>query len=396
MKKGFVIINNKRIILKKSLINLFDNHNNLFKKYNFNELDLSVDNINNVKNIDDYDKLLVIKLNNDVSNCNKLLPYISSNKKLTNVINTNEFKGYEYENINKNKKIYNLYNNEEGYLQSIKDIIEYGQYRKDRTGTGTLSLFGLSYRYDLTNGFPLLTTKKMFIRGIIEELLWFLRGSTNIKELQDKDVHIWDTNDDINYRKKMNIKLPVGDLGPGYGFQFRYSGAKYIDNKTDYKNKGGIDQIEYVINLIKNNSYDRRMIINLWNPLDVPKMLLPPCHMVYHFWVSNDDRLYCNMYQRSGDIGLGVPYNIASASLLTHIIAFLTGKKIGHFIHNIGDAHIYNDHIIPLQEQIKRNPYSTPLLEIKKRNQTKVEDFIINDFIFHGYESHQSIKMNVS
>ena len=250
-------------------------------------------------------------------------------------------------------------------------------------------------QFDISQHIPLLTTKKMFTKGIIEELLWFLKGQTNNKTLQEKGVHIWDGNTSRDFLDDMGfINREEGDGGPIYGFQFRHFGADYIDSHTDYTGQG-IDQVSNVLNLIKNNPDSRRMVINLWNPCDLNQMVLPPCHVLYQFRVYGD-KLSCSMYQRSGDVGLGVPFNIVSASVMTHIFAHLTGKKAGKLVYTIGDAHIYMDHVYQLEKQLKREPYSFPLFEIKDRGQKSVEDFNINDFIIRGYEYWPSLKMKMA
>ena len=281
------------------------------------------------------------------------------------------------------------------YLDLIETVLKHGTLRTDRTGIGTKSIFGCQMKYDLLHSFPLLTTKKMFVRGIIEELLWFLRGSTNATELKDKNVHIWDGNtsrdalDNLGFYDKNE-----GECGPVYGFNFRHFGAIYNDCNTNYTNKG-YDQIANTIRLIKNNPDSRRILISLWNPLDLDKVVLPPCHVLYQFYV-NGKYLSCSMYQRSGDIGLGIPFNIASASLLTHVLAKITNKIPYELTHTIGDAHIYTNHIDALKLQITRTPLPFPKIEITDNSQKSVEDFSVNDFNILGYESYPSIKMKMA
>lgn len=209
------------------------------------------------------------------------------------------------------------------------------------------------------NSFPLLTTKRVFWRGLAEELLWFIKGDTNANHLAEKNVHIWDANGSREFLDNLGFKeREVGDLGPVYGFQWRHFGAEYKDFNTDYTNQG-VDQLKEVIETIKTNPTDRRIILTAWNPSAIPKMALPPCHMMCQFYVYNGE-LSCQMYQRSCDMGLGVPFNIASYSLLTIMIANVTGLKPGEFIHVTGDTHVYNNHIEPLKEQLKRNPFPFP------------------------------------
>lgn len=209
-------------------------------------------------------------------------------------------------------------------------------------------------RFDLRNDiFPLLTTKRVFWRAVLEELLWFIKGSTNAKELQDKNIHIWDGNSTREFLDKMGFHdREEGDLGPVYGFQWRHYGAEYKTCHDDYTGQG-IDQLNEVINRIRNNPNDRRIIMSAWNVVDIPKMALPPCHCFVQFYVA-DGELSCQLYQRSADMGLGVPFNIASYALLTYMIAHVTGLKPGDFVHTLGDAHVYLNHIEPLKQQVNR------------------------------------------
>lgn len=214
------------------------------------------------------------------------------------------------------------------YLNHIRLIIQNGIKRSDRTGVGTYSIFGVQMRYSLCdNVFPLLTTKRVFWRGVVEELLWFIRGSTNAKELSEKKIHIWDANSSRDFLDQMGfLDREEGDLGPVYGFQWRHFGAPYKGMDKDYKGQG-IDQLMQIIDIIRNKPNDRRIIMCAWNPIDIPKMALPPCHCLVQFFVANDE-LSCLLYQRSADMGLGVPFNIASYSLLTVMIAHITGLKV--------------------------------------------------------------------
>nr|KAG5699231.1 hypothetical protein BaRGS_012752 [Batillaria attramentaria] len=212
------------------------------------------------------------------------------------------------------------------YLDAVEQIIAEGALRNNRTGIDTKTIFGMQMRYSLRENFPLLTTKRVFWRGVVEELLWFIKGCTNGKELADKDVHIWDANGTREFLDKNGLHhREEGDLGPVYGFQWRHSGAEYVDMHTDYTGQG-VDQLAEVISLIRNNPDSRRIIMCAWNPKDVPKMALPPCHCLAQFCVINGE-LSCQLYQRSADMGLGVPFNIASYSLLTIMIAHITGLK---------------------------------------------------------------------
>ena len=281
------------------------------------------------------------------------------------------------------------------YIDLISNILNNGIDCDDRTGTGIKSIFGTQMKFDLTLSFPLLTTKKMFVRGITEELLWFLRGETDNKILQEKRVHIWDGNSTREFLDKVGLNhLEKGDIGAAYGFQFRHFGAKYIDCNTDYTGQG-FDQVAYVLDLIKNNPNSRRIVLSLWNPPDLHKAVLPPCHMMYQFRVYNNT-LSCSMYQRSGDIGLGVPFNIASAALMTHLFAHMTGLKPRELTHTIGDAHIYNNHIEAMKEQIQRCPLPFPKLKMKNRDQKNIEDYLASDFELLGYMSHPKVKMSMA
>jgi len=281
------------------------------------------------------------------------------------------------------------------YLNLIKKIIESGNQRGDRTGTGTLSLFGAQMRFSLRNGtFPLLTTKKVFYRGIAEELFWFIRGSTSAKELQDKNVRIWDGNSSREFLDSIGLHdREEGDLGPVYGFQWRHFGAEYTDMHADYSGKG-VDQLAEVINRIKTKPNDRRIIMCAWNPADLNKMALPPCHCLVQFYVA-DGELSCQLYQRSADMGLGVPFNIASYALLTVMIAHVTGLTPGDFVHTLGDAHVYSNHVEALKTQLEREPKEFPKIAIKRQVE-KIEDFNIDDFEVVGYQSHPKIVMDMA
>ena len=226
------------------------------------------------------------------------------------------------------------------------------------------SSFGERLIFDLSLGFPLLTSKKMGFKTIMRELLWFISGSTSNKKLNEMNVHIWDQNASKEFLKSRNLDYDEGELGPIYGFQWRHFGAEYINSDTDYTNKGK-DQLKYIIDTIKNDPSSRRIILNSWNPMDLDKMALPPCHVMCQFNVNiSDNTLDCQLYQRSGDMFLGVPFNIASYSLLTHIIAHLTGYNVGKFIHILGDAHIYNTHFEAINKQMKNPTYKFPSLTI--------------------------------
>ena len=276
------------------------------------------------------------------------------------------------------------FNIEEQYLKLLHEVLSYGQKTSDRTGTGTLSCFGAQIKHDFSTGFPLLTTKKVFWKGVVEELLWMLRGETNIKSLQEKGVHIWDAWADEK-----------GDLGPVYGKQWRKWSLPESD--CDWVNDS-IDQIKNVIERIKAKPDDRRLIVSAWNPADIESMKLPPCHCFFQFKVYGK-KLYCQLFQRSADLFLGVPFNIASYSLLTYIIAYMTDLEPGGFIHTFGDAHIYLNHVKQAEEQLKREPRNLPTVYVNwlhGRPLTDPSDFSFNDIVLHDYNPHPSIKAEVS
>ncbi|EEC20163.1 putative dihydrofolate reductase-thymidylate synthase [Ixodes scapularis] len=281
------------------------------------------------------------------------------------------------------------------YLKTLKHILENGKKKKDRTGVGTMSIFGVQCRYSLRNGtMPLLTTKRVFWRGVVEELLWFLRGSTDAKELSERGIHIWDQNGSRRFLDSLGFfDREEGDLGPVYGFQWRHFGATYRNSHTDYGNEG-VDQITRLVEIIKNDPNDRRMILCSWNPTDIKKMVLPPCHCLAQFYVD-DDELSCQLYQRSADMGLGVPFNIASYALLTHMMAKVTGKRPGEFVHNLGDAHIYLNHVESVKQQLEREPRPFPKLRIR-RDVTDIFDFRCDDFELIDYNPYPKIKMEMS
>lgn len=280
------------------------------------------------------------------------------------------------------------------YLDILSDIIDNGVFKQDRTGTGTVSKFGASMRFDCSETFPLLTTKDTFWRGIVEELLWFIKGDTNAKHLQEKKVHIWDGNASKEYLNSIGlIDREEGDLGPVYGFQWRHSGAEYKTMNDDYTGQG-VDQLLEVIEQIKKNPNSRRIIISAWNPKDLKLMALPPCHVFCQFYVL-EGKLNLQMYQRSADMGLGVPFNIASYALLLRMVAHVTGLKPGEFIHTIGDAHIYKNHIDPIKLQLTRDPKPFPILKINK-DIKNILDFSIKDFTLENYTHWPKIKMEMA
>lgn len=260
------------------------------------------------------------------------------------------------------------------YLDLLDHVLANGADKDDRTGTGTISTFGYQMRFDLQKGFPVLTTKKLHLRSIIHELLWFLQGSTNTAYLKENKVRIWDEWADEN-----------GDLGPIYGYQWR--------SWPDYHG-GHIDQIKQVIDSIKNNPNSRRHLVCAWNVGQVEEMALPPCHVLFQFYVA-DGKLSCQLYQRSCDIFLGVPFNIASYALLTMMIAQITGLEPGEFVHTLGDAHIYKNHIEQCKLQLTREPFGLPVMKINPEVKN-IEDFKFEDFELEGYEAHPHIKGAIS
>ncbi len=287
------------------------------------------------------------------------------------------------------------------YLNLVKHVIRNGIVRDDRTGTGTKSIFGAQMRFSLrnNNAFPLLTTKRVYWRGVVEELLWFLKGSTDSDELSSKGVHIWDANGSRKFLDQNGFtQRQVGDLGPVYGFQWRHYGAQYINHFTNYTDQG-IDQISKCITQIRTNPNDRRIILTAWNPVDLPDMVIPPCHMMCQFYVANGE-LSCHMYQRSADLGLGVPFNIASYSLLTRMMAHVCDLKAGDFIYSIGDAHVYLNHVDALTEQCQREPRPFPTLQINTGPMTSylraLYNFKFENFELTNYNPHDTIPMKLS
>ncbi|MDO5714518.1 MAG: thymidylate synthase [Tissierellia bacterium] len=288
-----------------------------------------------------------------------------------------------------------LLDDEYQYLNLVDDILKNGIPSDDRTGVGTISLFGKIMRFSLCdNKIPILTTKKMYIKAIIEELLFFLRGHTDNKILKEKGIHIWNGNSSNQYYKKIGLSRDEDDLGPIYGFQWRHFGASYRGSHQNY-NGEGIDQLAYILNEIKKNPNSRRLIVSTWNPLALNDMCLPPCHVLFQLRIYQN-KLSCLLFQRSGDVGLGIPFNITSYSLLTLMFCKICNLSPGEFIHVIGDAHIYKNHIPALQEQIKRKPFGFPLLEFRNKSYTSFDDFEFNDFIIKNYKSHNPIKMDMA
>ncbi|KAK7952824.1 thymidylate synthase [Apiospora aurea] len=319
------------------------------------------------------------------------------------------------------------------YLDLVREILEHGERRPDRTGTGTYSIFAprplkfaLHAPASPSSGssepfqpiLPLLTTKRVFTRAVIAELLWFISGSTTSKPLSEAGIKIWDGNGSREFLDNLGLTHRAeGDLGPVYGFQWRHFGADYVDCDTDYTGQG-VDQLAEIIHKLRTNPHDRRLILSAWNPKAMKEMVLPPCHMFAQFYVSyprsstNNSttsggeqseenkpkgHLHCQLYQRSCDMGLGVPFNIASYALLTHMLAHVCDMVPGSLTHVMGDAHVYVDHVDALRTQLERQPRDFPKLEIV--NQQKggsIDGWKVEDFVIHGYDPHKSIAMKMS
>lgn len=285
------------------------------------------------------------------------------------------------------------------YLDLCQKVLDEGEQKSDRTGTGTISLFGHQMRFNLQEGFPLMTTKRLYTKAVVHELIWFISGSTNITYLVRNDVRIWNEwayerfVKSSDYQKETmqeyiekiktddEFAFKHGELGPVYGRQWR--------------NFNGVDQLQYVIDLLKNNPDSRRIMLNAWNPAEIGEMALPPCHVLMQFYVSKDRKLSCQLYQRSADLFLGVPFNIASYSLLTHILADLCDLEVGDFVHTLGDVHIYNNHVDQVQLQLSREPYPLPKLRILNHHDN-IEDYTFEDFAFEDYQYHPTIKAEIS
>jgi thymidylate synthase len=289
------------------------------------------------------------------------------------------------------------------YLDFLQHILTNGSEKNDRTSTGTISTFGTQMRFDLKEGFPLLTTKKVHLKSIIHELLWIISGDTNIQYLVKNNVRIWNEWPYEAYKKHPEYKgesmiefvekiktddqfaLKHGDLGPVYGHQWRH---------FDAGEGTFVDQLQNVIEDIKTNPSSRRLIVSAWNPLMIDKMALPPCHMMFHFYVNNGT-LSLLLYQRSGDAFLGIPFNIASYSLLLMMVAQVTNLEVGEFVHTVGDAHIYNNHLTQVQEQLSRTPRPLPTMKLNKAR-TTIDEFVYDDFTLEDYHPHPAIKGKVS
>ncbi|PNY28868.1 Thymidylate synthase [Tolypocladium capitatum] len=322
---------------------------------------------------------------------------------------------------------------EHQYLDLVREILELGEHRPDRTGTGTYSLFAprplkFSLNQDGTPILPLLTTKRVFLKAVVAELLWFIEANTSSLALSAAGVKIWDGNGSREFLDSVGLThREVGDLGPVYGFQWRHFGAEYVDAEADYTGQG-VDQLADVVHKLRTKPYDRRIILSAWNPKDLKSMALPPCHMFAQFYVSyprtkrsvatmnssgaaaedgeNGEsgenggkprgHLHCQLYQRSCDMGLGVPFNIASYALLTHMLAHVCELVPGSLTHVMGDAHVYLDHVDALKEQLDREPRDFPELEIAREKGGIVDGWKAEDFVVKGYNPHKSIPMKMS
>lgn len=274
------------------------------------------------------------------------------------------------------------------YLHLLQDIMEKGVEKSDRTGTGTKSLFGTQLSFDISNSFPILTTKKVFFRGVVEELLWFIRGETDSKKLEVKGVNIWKGNTSREFLDNRSLDYPEGEIGPCYGFLWRHWGGVYGD-----KESGGIDQLAKIVEAIVNNPNDRRMVVSAWDVENLDKMALNPCHILHQYYVENG-RLNLMWYQRSNDFFLGSTFNICSYALLTYLVAKITGLIPGSITYAMADTHVYLNHIDQAKEQLTRVPYPFPKLNIKKDIKTlkDIENLQFEDFELIGYQSHPAIK----
>ena len=298
------------------------------------------------------------------------------------------------------KSIIDSFRNEHGdeaqYTQLIKDILAYGTIEKGRNGITKVLVGNIMY-FDLTeNKLPLLTTKKVAWKSCLKELLWFIRGQTDNGLLQQQNVKIWNANASRDFLESRNLAhYRDNDLGPIYGFQWRHFNADYSNCDADYSNTG-VDQLEYVIEQLKNpeTRTSRRLLISAWNPCQLDEMVLPPCHVLMQFNVTEGNKLSCSLYQRSGDVGLGVPFNIASYSFFTHLLAAHCGLEAKEFIYHLGNAHIYDDHINSLKEQIKRKPLEFPKVSIKQTH-NDINSYCFDDFVVENYNSHETIKMEM-
>jgi thymidylate synthase len=329
------------------------------------------------------------------------------------IVETTKYDGYHYEvwqfepMLHPDRQAQVISNpHDETYLNLLRQVFEKGEQRLDRTGTGTISLFApTALRFDISETVPLLTTKKVGWKTIIKELLWFLRGDTDAKILQGEGVHIWDGNSSREFLDSRNLSYAEGVIGPSYGWQFRRFGAKYDERYADTRNidretanrLGGFDQLMYVERLLKTDPESRRIYINLWNANDLDKMALPPCHVGINFYVSEKTHLSCHVYIRSNDLFLGNPYNIFSYTVLTYILSKRCNLKPKELVVSLGDAHIYKNHLSQVKEQLQRDSYTAPILEVADRVATvNYHEINIDDFHVVNYQCHSALKANMS
>ena len=284
------------------------------------------------------------------------------------------------------------YSPEYPYLSLLQHILDDGEERPDRTGVGTKSIFGTRMEFDISKSLPVITTKKVMVKKVIGELLWMISGSTNVEDLQRNGIHFWDANSSREFLDQRGLNYEEGDLGPVYGFQWRHWGADYEGCKVDHK---GFDQLQHIVEQIRNEPESRRIILSAWNVGDIGKMALPPCHLLAQFYVRSNEYLDCQLYQRSGDMFLGVPFNIMSYSCLTYMLAHITGLKPGRFVHTLGDSHIYLNHIDQVKVQLSRTPRPFPTLHFRD-GLSEIDDFTLDDFIIDGYEPAPFIKAKMA
>lgn len=280
------------------------------------------------------------------------------------------------------------------YANLLREILQKGEIRPDRTGTGTISLFGCRMEFDISESLPVLTGKEVLYDKVKGELLWIVSGSTDVEDLHKLGVHFWDENSSREFLDARGLThYQPGDLGPVYGFQWRHWGAKYVDCKTDYTGQG-IDQLQTIVQQLEKDKYSRRIILSAWNVEDLSAMALPPCHMMAQFYVRDDSYLDCMLFQRSGDMFLGVPFNIASYSTLTYMLAHLTDLKPGKFVHVLGDAHIYSNHVEAVNTYLERTPFEPPKLQFARSKEEigTIDGFKKSDFQLLDYQHHKYIK----
>lgn len=352
------------------------------------------------------DMILLTKIYKDFD-CDKFFPvfpkgkdnsYILESKSEMMIHNDNTY--YQFIQYNHKERIkFSIIIKNDGeteYLNLLRKVLDKGKLRNTRNDE-TISYFGTQMEFDISQSFPLLTTKRVFWRGVIEELLWFIKSDTDNTKLKDRNVHIWDGNSTVDFMEKYGHPYKPDTCGPIYGWQWRKFNEKYnyIDRNTGEKmdTRGedkGFDQLGEIIRLIKEDPHSRRIFMSGWNPNQLSNMVLPPCHVSYQFYVD-DDKLSCHMYQRSGDLFLGVPFNIASTAALTYLLAKITDKKPDRIIISLGDAHIYKGHLDAVNTQLKRLPLSFPVMEITEKRD-KIEDYIPDDFKIIGYDCHPTIK----